>query len=104
MFSIKNLSTNKIGLMFNSKSQNKIGQSYFSLNDKAKQIMRFDNTYQIDNHFKLRFGGSNNRCNLYPLCEICHKINNDNFLRFFFCNKQCWNICNEKYCCKKQLH
>ena len=132
MFSIrKNLSSSKkrqIAQMFNFKCQNKPGQSYFLLNDKAKQIIQFNdyysslyknnngnftkkNTYQIDNYFNVRFGGSDNHCNLYPLCEICHKVKTERgdllhrlIPKYFFCNKPCWNMCNEKFCCKSNLH
>ena len=80
----------------------------FKYKNKSEQIY---NSYQIVDNFDLRFGGSNNRCTLYPFCEICFKIktNKSEILhkfipRFFFCNKPCWNLCIEKYCCKKELH
>ena len=95
MFSIrKNLSISKF--------KNKYGISYFSLNDKAKQNIQI---YNNNNSLQLK---SNNSCNLYPLCEICHKIERGDLLyrlipKSFFCNKLCWNLCNENYCCKKNL-
>ena len=109
MFSIrKNLSSSKkrqIAQMFNFTCQNKPGQSYFLLKGPSELT---NNTYQINHNFDLRFGGSDNHCNLYPLCEICHKVKTGDLLhrlipKYFFCNKPCWNMCNEKFCCKSNL-
>ena len=85
-----------------SKFQNKYGRNYLLFNDKAKQNI------QIYNNSNLQLMSNNNSCNLYPLCEICHKIEKGDLLyrlipKSFFCNKLCWNLCNENYCCKKNL-
>ena len=92
---------------------------YFLLNKLTKVNMQLYNnfnftkynSYQLVENVDLRFGGSDNRCTLYPFCEICSiiKTNKSELFkklipRFFFCNKPCWNVCNEKYCCKKELH
>lgn len=92
-----------------SKFQNKYGRNYFLLNDKAKQnIQIYNNNDYFTKNNNLQLKSNNNSCNLYPLCEICHKIERGDLLyrlipKSFFCNKLCWNLCNENYCCKKNL-